>query len=237
MLGLSKNKFAIKIHLYGFRSKFCQAVVCLSAVYNAATGSDSDLPTSICRATPSWAVGMVNSKTVSDLKNWNFNDRIQCPAFTIKTQKTIKRIKIIFNCSDDTPKIHNSSTYSSSDVMTVPFGDSCLLKVIESCCHDQNSVPNVLHYVWYGRKELGYFHFLSFMSGLRFMKPCLILIHGEHLPYGPYWDYFIQLSPNVVHVQRKRIEVVYNKKLSFPEHGADVMRIEALQGIKALVPQ
>ena len=189
----------------------------------------------MCEATPSWADQMINPQSVSDLKNWKFKDRIKCPEFAIKTQKSVKRSKITLNCDDNTPKINISSTTSSSDVMVVPFGDSCLRKVIESCCHDENSVPNVLHYVWYGAQEIGYFHFLSFMSGLRFMKPCLILIHGKHLPYGPYWDYFIQLSPNVIHVQRKRIEVVYGKRLSFPEHGADVMRIEAIQGIQSYV--
>ena len=212
--------------------KFVQDVYAffISVVHNAATGTHSGITTSMCRVIPSWADRMINPKTVSDFRNWKFKNRIQCPVFAINTQKSAERTKITFNCSDNSLMI-NALTTSSSDVMQVSFGDSCLLKVIESCCHDENSVPNVLHYVWYGRKELGYFHFLSFMSGLRFMKPCLILIHGEHLPYGPYWDYFIQLSPNVVHVQRERIEVVYGQKLSYKEHGADVMRIEAIQGI------
>ena len=68
------------------------------------------------------------------------------------------------------------------------------------------------------------------MSVLRFMKPCLILIHGDSVPYGKYWDYFVSISPNIILVNRTLLTHIFGNTLAFKEHGADVMRIEALKG-------
>ena len=91
-------------------------------------------------------------------------------------------------------------------------------------------VPNVVHYVWFGSQSMTFFHFLSFMSAVKFIKPCLILIHGPSVPYGIYWDYFLSVYSNVIHVKRSRPTAIAGNKLAFVRHGSDVMRIEALQG-------
>ena len=62
----------------------------------------------------------------------------------------------------------------------------------------------------------------------RFMKPCLIVLHGPFVPYGDYWNYLVQLSPNIVHVRRERPTEVFGNTLKFKEHSSDVMRIQAL---------
>lgn len=103
-------------------------------------------------------------------------------------------------------------------------------KFIELYCGDENLVPNVVHYVWCKKHELGFFHFLSFMSALRFIKPCLILFHGDFLPFGKYWNFFISDFHRVIHVQRKCPD-----GFGFLEHASDVMRIEALMGKCLLV--
>lgn len=117
---------------------------------------------------------------------------------------------------------------SAQDIHQVEFGDSCLNDVIQNCCLGDQKVPNVVHYIWYADRELGFFQFLSFMSALRFMKPCLFLIHGDYIPRGTYWEHFISISPNVIHVKRSKPKTVFGQTLAFEEHASDVMRIEAL---------
>lgn len=70
-------------------------------------------------------------------------------------------------------------------------------------------------------------------SSCRFINPCVVLIHGPDLPHGPYWEYFLQISPNIVHVYRERPTHVFKNQLRFKEHSSDVMRIEALIGERA----
>ena len=108
-----------------------------------------------------------------------------------------------------------SFTLSTEDIDQVQFGDKCLEKVIDNCCKDDRHILNVVHYVWYTKKELEFFHFVSFMSVLRFMKPCLILIHGNSVPYGKYLNYFVSISPNIILVDRTRPTNIFGKKLAF----------------------
>ena len=96
-----------------------------------------------------------------------------------------KRQKGTLNCKNGASEgLFTSWNQSPSDIERVQFGDKCLEKVIDKCCKDDKHVPNVVHYVWYTKKELTFFNFISFMSVLRFMKPCLKLIHGDSVPYG-----------------------------------------------------
>ena len=118
---------------------------------------------------------------------------------------------------------------STDQIEQVQFGSQCLIDVVDACCNDNKNVPNVAHFIWYGAQELGYFQFLTFMSLLRFMQPCLILIHGNAIPHGKYWDYFKSLTPNIIHVNRTRPVKIFGHSLAHREHASDLMRIEALQ--------
>ena len=84
--------------------------------------------------------------------------------------------------------------------------------------------------MWHTKKTMGFIQFVSFMSALRFTKPCLFIIHGDYLPFGKYWDYFISISPNIIHVNRTRPLTVFGKKLRYQEQSSDIMRLEALMG-------
>ena len=162
----------------------------------------------------------------TDWKTWDFKNTVTCPRFDITNYQT-SRQKVSLNC-DKEPTILVSMATSTDGVFSVKFGDTCLEKVIDNCCKDDKRVPNVVHYVWYSKKEFGFFDFVSFMSVLRFIKPCLYLIHGNYAPFGKYWDYFVNISPNIIHVKRERPQTIFGKKLSYEEHSSDIMRIEAL---------
>ena len=186
-------------------------------------------PELVCKSASQWTNYLIKPKTANDMTDWSFQRKVQCPKFYLSKYPTI-RPRVSLSCDSNNPQLTVTHTTSTHDVDEVEFGNKCLNDVIQRCCLGDQQVPNVVHYIWYSDKELGYFQFLSFMSALRFMKPCLFLIHGNYLPKGEYWDHFISVSPNVIHVKRSKPKSVFGHKLSYEEHASDVMRIEALIG-------
>ena len=142
----------------------------------------------------------------------------------------LERKTIALQCENDSPRIITRTAESSADIFSIPFKNNCLINVIDSCCFDGRKVPNVVHYIWFNDHPMTFFHFLSFISVVKFVKPCLILIHGSFLPHGAYWDYFVHVFPNIIHVQRNLTTTIGGTKLAYPEHGSDIMRIQALSG-------
>ena len=175
------------------------------------------------------AHGPLGTRAVSGMTDWSFIKINMCPHFTLRDIHK-ERKKIILKCNEESARMAWRKANSSSDIFTIPFKDKCLINFIDTCCLEGRTVPNVVHYVWYSNITMDFFHFLSFASVARFVKPCLILIHGQYLPTGVYWDYFVHVFPYIIHVQRDLPTSVGNNKLAFREHGSDVMRIQALDG-------
>lgn len=182
----------------------------------------------VCSQTSKWTNHLVNPKQTTGFKDWSFKTKTNCPRFSVDKYPT-QRQKISLLCDGLYSKLITSSTTSARDIESVEFGNTCLADVIDACCKGKYVVPNVVHYIWYNDKDLGYIQFISFMSALRFMKPCLILIHGLYIPRGKYWDYFVSISPNIIHVVREKPTVIFGHKLAYEEHASDIMRIEALK--------
>ncbi|XP_060593020.1 uncharacterized protein LOC132747619 [Ruditapes philippinarum] len=182
----------------------------------------------ICSEYSQWTNYLVVPDKPTDLKNWNFKTKAACPKFSVDIYPT-QRHKVSLRCNGPYSKFVTSVTTSTRDITSVEFGNICLSEAIDNCCLGKKAVPNVVHFIWYADKELGYFQFISFMSALRFLKPCLFLIHGLYIPKGKYWDYFVSISPNVIHVVREKPTMVFGKKLAYEEHASDIMRIEALK--------
>jgi hypothetical protein len=124
--------------------------------------------------------------------------------------------------------IFENEKLKNNDVLCFPFGDKCLEAYINECCHDRMPVPNILHYVRYQKRSLTFFEFVSFISAIRFIRPCAILIHGDTLPTGFYWKGILTLSPNIIHVKWEPPDKIFGKKIIYREHAGDIMRIEAL---------
>ena len=171
----------------------------------------------------------VSAKPASDMTNWSFQNIIICPDFSLR-DVPLERKTMSLQCDGNSARLISRRTNSSADIFTIPFRDNCLIQFIDSCCLNGRPVPNVVHYVWYSNSSMDFFHFLSFISVVRFVKPCLILIHGPFLPHGTYWDYFVHVFTNIIHVKRNHPTAVGGNKLAYPEHGSDVMRIQALDG-------
>ena len=180
-----------------------------------------------CKLSQTWRLYSTTSEL--NATDWSFKKRVQCPEFNISNYPSKRKMTGLQCNRNTTPSI--TQTYSNDgNIFEISFGDSCLIDAIDMCCKDSFVVPKIVHYVWFGSQPMTFFQFLSFMSAVKFIKPCLILIHGTSVPYGIYWDYFLRVYPNVIHVKRSRPTAVGGNKLAYVRHGSDVMRIEALQG-------
>ena len=182
-----------------------------------------------CALPASWLPGPLHAETVSDMRDWSFQNIITCPKFTLYDAPSERQF-VSLKCTGDTARLVTTISNNSVDVYTVPYKDKCLLTFIDNCCLNGRTVPNVVHYVWFSYTKMDFFNFLSFISVVKFVKPCLILIHGPYLPHGDYWEFFLHVFPNVIHVQRNLTRTVKDKRLAYAEHGSDIMRIEALDG-------
>ena len=166
--------------------------------------------------------------SLSNMTDWSYKRRINCPKTNFK-KYSFQRKGLALFCGKDVSNIYVTNTNTTEIVSSIPFGSSCLNDVIENCCHIKGeTIPNVVHYIFCGKRKLGFYAFLSFMSVVRFVSPCMILIHGDKLPYGDYWNYILSIYSNVVHVKRDCLFGGHGHRLGYFEHGTDLMRIEAL---------
>ena len=164
----------------------------------------------------------------SNLSDWTYNKRRICPVLKIEGRKSTTRQKFVIFCENGFAYKTLTPTNSSADIQHFNPGDNCLYRFVNQCCSSTLPVPNVVHYVLYNKKELTFFEFVSFISVLRFVRPCVIMIHGNSVPSGLYWNFIINLYPNIVHVYRDVKPTLFDQKVTFIEHFSDVWRVKAL---------
>ncbi|XP_076450396.1 uncharacterized protein LOC143286643 [Babylonia areolata] len=107
----------------------------------------------------------------------------------------------------------------------------CLKRVIRARCYDVNTrVPRLAHYVWFGkeRRAMPLHFFVGVLSVVRFLRPCLIVFHGDLLPSGVLWQALVQLVPAILHLPTPRPREVFGRVIKVPEHSADVTRLRVL---------
>ncbi|KAK7477594.1 hypothetical protein BaRGS_00031142, partial [Batillaria attramentaria] len=110
------------------------------------------------------------------------------------------------------------------------FTDDCLSRVVRERCYGNTDViPNLVHYVMFGGREIKFFTFLGILSAVRFVQPCLILFHMDRLPTGLYWDTLLRMVPNIVHVRRLPPTVIFGRNVTVVEHQSDIARLEAIR--------
>lgn len=160
---------------------------------------------------------------------WTGTCRDTCHSYNTQA-KHGRRKQVMLKCDKPRAQIKTINTVKQKLVFKIPFQDTCLRKVVDKYCHDNKKVPNIIHYVWFGKTEFTFIHFLSFLSAYRIQNPCLIMLHADKLPVGKLWTYFLQICPKVVQVKRKQPKRVLQKKLVYVEHKADIAKLEALKG-------
>ena len=87
-----------------------------------------------------------------------------------------------------------------------------------------------MHYVRFGSYNMTLDGFLSVLSVVKFLQPCLVLFHGDIVPSGPYWRGLLHLVPNILHVMTERPRRIFERDIKRVEHSADVARLQLLIG-------
>ena len=140
------------------------------------------------------------------------------------------RLKANLVCNETSAAILFEKVPSGTPPHRVQFNDECLDQVIRTHCHDDGfRVPRLLSYVTMNKNEFPFFWFLSVLSGVRFVRPCLVLFHGDHLPFGTHWEALLQLVPHVVHVARDQPTSIFGHRIRNKHHRTDVIRLEAVK--------
>ena len=91
-------------------------------------------------------------------------------------------------------------------------------------------VPNIVHYVSLGNWKFTFLNYLSFKSVHRFIKPRLILIHGDSLPHGDWWEKILNEVPNIYFARRDRPIRIQGVRVPWIEHSSDIVRLQTIYG-------
>lgn len=101
-------------------------------------------------------------------------------------------------------------------------------KVLQPEPLDEEVVPNIVHYVWLGKRKLDFFAFLSVMSSLHVLEAEAIYIHGEEPVMGQWWAK-VKDNPRVKVINRDFPDTVYGEPLKrFVSHASDFLRADVL---------
>ena len=98
-----------------------------------------------------------------------------------------------------------------------------------------NLVPNIVHYISVGTWNFTFLNYLSFRSVHTHIKCDYILVHGDGLPHGIWWNRTLDETPNIYHVYRKRPIRIQGRKVRWLEHSTDIMRLQTILGIFSTV--
>lgn len=114
------------------------------------------------------------------------------------------------------------------EILHLKENDTCLEFLIKKHCYKPGLIiPNVIHYVMFGKKPLQFFSFLSYLSTWKNLKPCFMVIHGDY-PSGPLFEKFLTYKPRIIHIMRTPKTKIFGKKIKFIQHKADVARLEII---------
>lgn len=159
---------------------------------------------------------------------WTGSCHDTCHTFNTLARHKQRKQQVLV-CEKSKVQLKTLYTTKQKYVHKVPFKDPCLRKVVDRYCHDDKKVPNIVHYIWFGKAEFKFVHFLSFLSAHKFQNPCIIMVHADKLPVGYLWSYFLQISSKVLHVKRQQPKSIFKNKITLVEQKADIAKLEALK--------
>ncbi|KAK3774638.1 hypothetical protein RRG08_035066 [Elysia crispata] len=108
-----------------------------------------------------------------------------------------------------------------------------LIKFVEHFCYDFKGqrVPNLVHYIWFGRNYFRPEHLISVLSAVRYINPCAIFFHSDRLPFGDHWRLLLQLVPEVIHIIHRQPGSIFGHKFGFIQHKSDIVRLQVLYAL------
>jgi hypothetical protein len=166
-------------------------------------------------------------------KDWSFKSSVRCPhlnATNFPLHSVGKgRPQLIPTCSKDKVSlIENKDANKSFPIFKFP--DMCLKKVIDKFCSKGFVVPNILHYIWFGKANFEFMYFVAVYSAYKSQKPCLIFMYYDDVPKSVWWDLLLSSVPNIVQVKMDPPSVISGKKIKYIQHKADIIRLQVLKG-------
>ncbi|XP_061194618.1 uncharacterized protein LOC133202753 [Saccostrea echinata] len=161
--------------------------------------------------------------------DWRFLSTIHCVDLneTIFTKSKEERKHLTPKCSYNA--VYLESKNHSKDIPIFQFPDKCLKRVISKFCTDKSTVPNIVHYIWLGKREFEFIYFVSFYSTHKNQKPCLIFLYFDILPFGKWWDILPKFVNNIVYIKITPPTEISGKKVKWVEHKSDIMRLKILK--------
>ncbi|XP_033727428.1 uncharacterized protein LOC117316770 isoform X1 [Pecten maximus] len=141
------------------------------------------------------------------------------------------RDQLCLRCEDRNPTLYFTSS-EDDKIPTVNFEDKCFSRAVRNYCPETNGkrVPNIVHYIWFGIRNMTFYQLVSFLSVHKFQKPCLILVHGDVVPTGPYLKYLVRRVPYIIHVNMTPPHRVENGHiLRTMTHKSNIARLMVLK--------
>lgn len=183
---------------------------------------------SSCAVGREWSVGYDLNTVTSDWAIWTYENKTKCPNFDVSNIRH-KRVPLIsITCTENKRIRIERKTNDMNRITSFAFGSKCLELFLDTCCLDNKPVPNIVHYILYGKGEFNFYSFVSFISVIRFVRPCAVLIHGDAVPDSVYWMLILNLFPNIIQVTRTIPDNIFGTPVRHRTHISDIMRIEAL---------
>ena len=95
--------------------------------------------------------------------------------------------------------------------------------------HTEYVVPNIVHFIWFGKnRPMTFLHYISISSARKMQRPDTIMLHCDHLPLGPWW-HRLRKETHLKIVHREPPETIHNQTLMHMYHKGDVAKMEILQ--------
>ena len=88
-------------------------------------------------------------------------------------------------------------------------------------------IPKIVHYVWFGHRNVSFSMYVSFKSTLKFVKPLKIIIYIERYNLGPYFDAMRNHSLVRV-VYYGAPNSAFQNRIVNPKHASDFLRTDVL---------
>ncbi|KAH3753971.1 hypothetical protein DPMN_188627 [Dreissena polymorpha] len=89
------------------------------------------------------------------------------------------------------------------------------------------TIPKIVHYVWFGVREMDFRMYLSILSALYIVNPDKVFIHGDGGLTGKYLAK-IRHDKRVVLIKRERPYEVYRHQVKYIEHSSNIVQAEVL---------
>ena len=91
----------------------------------------------------------------------------------------------------------------------------------------QGNIPKIVHYVWFGEKEMDFMMYLSILSAFFILKPELVFIHGDGGLHGKYLE-LARRDKRVKFVYREKPYHIFGKDIVYRQHRSDIVRADVL---------